>query len=111
MRYFLVRGPVTVRAFGRRNNWRCRDCIAGGRMLAARMSGEGMLPADWLRRYADLAADLDCLCMQLHIVGEAVADDAEAATLGNVIRLSGHRAQRTRATQRGAAARLEEAIR
>ena len=126
MRYFPVRGQVTLRAFGRRHSWRCLDCIAGGRMLAAMMSGEGMLPADWLRLYVDLAADLttqfdelqrahtrhrqpvlatalDGLCMQLQIVGEAMADHADAAALGNVIRLSQHRAQRPSAPQRAAA--------
>ncbi len=55
---------------------RCLDCIAGGRMMAALLSGDGMLPADWLRLCADMA------------------DHADAAALGNAIRLSEHRAQR-----------------
>ena len=91
-----------------------------------------MLPADWLRLSADMAADLatqfdelrrayaghprpvlatalDCLCMQLQIVGEAMADHADAAALGNVIRLSEHRAQRASRPRGSAPDRPEEA--
>ena len=132
MRYFPVRGQVTVRAFGRRHSWRCLDCIAGGRMMAALLSGDGMLPADWLRLSADMAADLstqfdelrrahaghprpvlatalDCLGMQPQIVGEAMADHADAAALGNVIRLSEHRARRTSRPRGSAPGRTEDA--
>jgi len=86
-------------------------------MMAALLLDDGMLPAGWLRLCADMAADLatqldelrrvhavpprpelakalDGLCMQLQIVGEAMADHADAAALGNVIRLSEHRALR-----------------
>lgn len=58
MRYFPVRGQVTVRAFGARLNWRCMQCVAGGHMMASLLSGEGIVPADSLKLWAGMAADL-----------------------------------------------------
>ncbi|PSM30452.1 hypothetical protein [Haliangium sp. UPWRP_2] len=91
-----------------------------------------MLPVDWLRLSADMAGDLstqfdelrrahaghprrvlatalDCLGMQPQIVGEAMADHADAAALGNVIRLSEHRARRVSRPRGSAPGRTEEA--
>ncbi len=122
MRFFPLRAGVAVRAFGRSHSWRCTDCLIGSQLLASYLSGVGIVPADWLALCQDLAADvlaqldelkrahartpqtvfaeaLDRLCMQLQILGEAVADHADAAALDNVIELSRHRAERSRITR------------
>jgi len=132
MRYFPVRGQVTVRAFGARLNWRCMQCVAGGHMMASLLSGEGIVPADSLKLWAGMAADLLELCeelsrahakrprplfaealerlyMQLQIAGEAIGEHADAVALRNVIRLSEHRVQRASHAQGSAGARSEEA--
>lgn len=132
MRYFPVRGQVAVRAFGRRINWRCMQCVVGGRMMASLSSGEGILPADWLKLWASIAADLleqceelshadasrprpvfaaalERLYMQQQLAGEAIAEQADAAALRNVIRLSEHRAQRASHAQGSAGTGSEEA--
>jgi len=120
MRYFPTRGAVAVRAFGRMHSWRCFDCLIGSRLLASYLSGVGIVPADWLALCQELAAEvaaqldelrqaharqpravfaeaLDRLCMQLQILGEAIADHADAAALANVIELSRHRAETAKA--------------
>lgn len=58
MRYFLVHGQVAVRAFGVRLNSRCMQCVAGGHMMPALLSGVGILPADSLKLWAGMAAAL-----------------------------------------------------
>lgn len=120
MRYFPTRGAVAVRAFGRRHGWRCFDCLVGSRLVASYLSGVGIVPADWLALCQELAADvaaqfdelrqaharqprevfaeaIDRLCMQLQILGEAIADHADAVALANVIELSRHRAEPAKA--------------
>ncbi len=132
MRYFPVRGQVTVRAFGPRLNWRCMQCVAGGHMMASLLSGDGIVPADSLKLWVGMAGDLleqceelsrahtkrprplfaealDRLYMQLQIAGEAIAEHADAVALRNVVRLSEHRAQRSSHAQSSAGARPEEA--
>lgn len=132
MRYFPVRGQVAVRAFGRRINWCCMQCVAGGHMMPSLLSGEGILPADSLRLWAGMVAELleqceelsrahatrprplfaaalERLYMQLQIAGEAIAEHADAVALRNVVRLSEHRAQRSSHAQSSAGARSEEA--
>ena len=122
MRFFPVRGGVAVRAFGRLHGWRCIDCLVGSRMVASYLSGVGIVPADWLALCQGLAADvmaqldelrraharqpravlaeaLDRLCMQLQILGEAIADHADAAAMDNVVELSRHRAERSQAAR------------
>jgi len=122
MRFFPLRSGVAVRAFGRLHGWRCIDCLVGSRMVASYLFGVGIVPADWLAMCQELAADvvaqfdelrraharepravfadaLDRLCMQLQILGEAIADHADAAALDNVIELSRHRAERTQAAR------------
>ncbi len=50
--------------------------------------------------WAVLADALDRLCMQLQILGEAIADPADAAAMDNVIELSRHRAERSPTARR-----------
>lgn len=108
LRYFPVRGQVAARAFGVRLNWRCMQCVAGGHMMSSLLTGEGILPADWLKLRAGMAADLPELCeelsrahakrprplfaaalkrlyMQLQIAGEAIAEHADAAAQRSVL--------------------------
>jgi len=125
MRYFPVRGEVVVRCFGRGFSWRCEGCTAGPLIVAARLSGRGILPIDWYRYWHTLAtaimeqtrdlrraharhrlplfaAALERLCMQLQLVGHVLADYGDAVALGNVLPLTvrapaplGHRQGRT----------------
>ena len=111
MRYFPVRGDVAMRCYGRGYGWRCLACTAGAVIVGSRLTGRGILPIDWLeywqaiavaimaqykdvsRAYArhrlPLFADaLDLLCMQLQLVGQALADSGDAVALGNVLPLN-----------------------
>ena len=111
MRYFPVRGDVAVRGYGRGYGWRCLACTAGAVIVGSRLSGRGILPIDWLEhwqaiaaailgQYSDLSrayvrhrlplfADaLERLCMQLQLVGSALADSGDAVALGNVLPLN-----------------------
>lgn len=108
MRYFPVRGEVVVRCFGRGLGWRCMPCMAGGIVVHSYLSGQGILPMQWLRHWQAIAAAigiqyhdvsraharhrlplfadaLDSLCMQLQLVGEVLADYGDAVALGNVL--------------------------
>jgi hypothetical protein len=123
MRFFPSREGVAVRAFGRSHGFRCTDCLSGSRLLASYLSGVGIVPADWVALFQNLAADvmaqldelqraharkprsafaeaIDRLHMQLQLLGADLADLADAAALDNVIELSRHRAQRS-ASPRG----------
>ena len=110
MRYFPVRGDVAVRCYGRGYGWRCLACTSGAVIVAARLSGRGILPIDWLEHWQAIAAAilaqykdvsraharhrqslyadaLERLCMQLQLVGQALADSGDAVALGNVLPL------------------------
>lgn len=65
MRYVPVRGHAAVRAFGVRLNWRCMQCVAGGYRMPSLRAGEGILPADSLKLWAGMAADLLEQCEEL----------------------------------------------
>ena len=111
MRYFPVRGNVALRGYGRGYGWRCLACTSGAVIVAARLSGRGIFPIDWLEHWQTIASaivaqykDVSCayarhrlplfadalerLCMQLQLVGQALADSGDAVALGNVLPLS-----------------------
>lgn len=111
MRYFPVRGDVAVRCYGRGYGWRCLACTAGAVIVGSRLSGRGILPIDWLEHWQAIAAAimaqykdvsraharhrlplfadaLERLCMQLQLVGQALADSGDAVALGNVLPLN-----------------------
>lgn len=111
MRYFPAGDEEVVRAFGRGFSWRCEGCTAGPLIVAARLSGRGILPMDWyghwhtiataiMEQAQDLrraharhhlplfAAALERLCMQLQLVGHVLADYGDAVALGNVLPLT-----------------------
>ena len=111
MRYFPARGDVVVRCYGRGYGWRCLRCTAGAVIVDSLLSQRGILPIDWLEhwqaiaaailgQYSDLSrayvrhrlplfADaLERLCMQLQLVGQALADSGDAVALGNVLPLN-----------------------
>ena len=111
MRYFPAGDEEVVRGFGRGFSWRCEGCMAGPLIVAARLSGRGILPIDWyghwhtiataiIEQAQDLrraharhrlplfAAALERLCMQLQLVGHVLADYGDAVELGNVLPLT-----------------------
>ena len=123
MRYFPVRGDVAVRCYGRGYGWRCLACTAGAVLVGSRLSGRGLLPIDWLEHWQAIAAAilaqykdvsrayarhcqplfadaLERLCMQLQLVGQALADSGDAVALGNVLPLN-LRASRGTSERRG----------
>lgn len=131
MRYFPVRGDVAVRCYGRGYAWRCLACTAGAVVVGSRLSGRGILPIDWLEHWQAIAAAilaqyrdvsrayarhrlplfadaLERLCMQLQLVGQALADSGDAVALGNVLplRLRASLAPSDRRGHRGEAAPL-----
>lgn len=108
MRYFPVRGDVVVRCYGRGYDWRCMDCAAGAVVIAAQLSGRGILPGEWFAHWHDLATAilaqyrdmsraharrrsalfaeaLERLCMQLQVAGQLMAGYGDAVALGNVL--------------------------
>ena len=131
MRYFPVRGDVAVRCYGRGYGWRCLACTAGAVIVGSRLSGRSILPIDWLEHWQGLAAAimaqykdvsraharhrlplfadaLERLCMQLQLVGQALADSGDAVALGNVLPLNlrASRVPRERRGHRGAVSPL-----
>jgi len=111
MRYFPVRGDVALRCYGRGYGWRCLACTSGAVIVESLLSRRGILPIDWLEHWQAIAAAimaqyqdvshayarsrlplfadaLERLCMQLQLVGQALADSGDAVALGNVLPLN-----------------------
>ena len=111
MRHFHLRADVAVCCCGSGYGWGYCAYTTGAVIVRSRLPGRGILPIDWLEHWQAIAAAIvaqykdvsraytrhrlplfadavERLCMQLQLVGQALADSGDAVALGNVLPLS-----------------------